>query len=77
MKKDTRNYCKVQKFKDGGMVKAKSELAKALRERDAYLNDPDIGILERDRREATMNSFSSGDYSKGSYRPFEPKRGDD
>jgi len=60
---------------DGGMVEAKDRLAKGLKERSDYLNDPDVGIQELDRREATADAFASGDYSKGTYKPFTPKRG--
>jgi len=60
---------------DGGMVEAKERLAKGLKERSDYLNDPDVGIQELDRREATADAFASGDYSKGTYKPFTPKRG--
>ncbi len=65
---------KLAKYADGGEVSsAKDRLAKGLRERSEYLNETS-SIVDRDRREATMDAFSSGDYVNGTYKPFRPQR---
>lgn len=66
-----------EKLADGGGVDAaKTQLAKGLKERDEYLNDPDMSVLDHDRRESTMNAAASGGYDASrTFSPFTPKRG--
>jgi hypothetical protein len=60
---------------------AVSRLAGGLRDRADFYDNPDIGIMDKDRRRAGEDASASGDYaptpSGMTYRPWDPRGGDD
>lgn len=55
---------------------AKQNLGQRLRERQDFYESPDVGIEDKDRRQATEDAYASGDYKDGTYSPFRPVRGE-
>lgn len=59
---------------------ARQQLGARLQEREAFQNDPDIGIQEKDQRTTSERAFASGDYAPGpsgmTYSPWDPREND-
>lgn len=70
---------RVKGYADGGAVeRAKGELGRRMRDRDA--SKQGMTIMERDRVEATEAASASGDYAPNGrggkdYRPWNPRGG--